>query len=278
MVAAAIVGSAVVGGVAASSAARSQASAARSAANAQTQAADQATQFQRDAANYSINASRPQTQAQSYLSGLRLAGLGVPTGQVNQYMSDAYSASLQNLPDGSSSGSGGGRLEFDSEGQPINWNPSGNTNGPVSGAPQLGEDFNFSDFYRSTPGYQSGLDAQQSALERRAAAGGDYFSGDLVTQSMRDASDYEDRNYWNYWNNLGNAFTPGSTSGSDNASNVAINFGNSAATNATNAGNARATGYQQVGAANANAAYGWGNAITGAVGAWGGYNGWWGKT
>lgn len=281
MVAAAIVGSAVVGGVASSSAARSQSSAARAAANAQVEASREATQLQRDAANYSINANRPQTQAQSYLSGLRLAGLGVPMGQVNQYMSDAYAASLQNLPNGSSGVSGpqGRRGDLDAEGQPWNWNNA--TGGaPLSApvAPQLGEDFNFSDFYRSTPGYQAGLESQQDALERRAAAGGDYFSGDLVTQAMRNASDYEDRNYWNYWNNLGNAFTPGSTSGSDNASNVAINFGNSAAGNAINAGAARASGYQQAGAANANAAYGWANAINGGIGAWGAYNGWWGKT
>lgn len=267
----ATVGAAAIG-------ASAQSKAAKKAANAQVAAADRATQLERDAANYSINAGRPQTQAQGYLNALRLAGLGVPISQVNQYMGDAYAASLQNLPDGSSSGGGGGaRLGgsgfFDSEGQPWNWDQTETVGASPSGAPTpLADDFQFSDFYRNTPGYQSGLDAQQSALERRAAAGGDYFSGDLVTQAMRNASDYEDRNYWNYWDNLGNAFTPGSTSGQNNASNVAINFGDAAAGNAIRAGDARATGYNAQGNI-------WGNFWQGAAGIpmYGQGQGWWGK-
>lgn len=272
----ATVGAAAIG-------ASSASKAAKKGANAVAAASDQATQLQRDMANYAINAGRPQTQAQGYLNALRLAGLGVPIGQVNQYMSDAYTASLQTLSDGASSGGAqsqrsrfrlpgiGGILQGGGEIEPgdQSFDASANAGGA---APQLGDDFDFSDFYRNTPGYQSGLDAQTQALERRAAAGGDYFSGALVEQAMRDASDYEDRNYWNYWNNLGNAFTPGSTSGQNSANQVAINFGDSAAANTRAAGQARATGYQQSGQA-------WGNFWQGAAGIpmYGLGQGWWGK-
>jgi hypothetical protein len=276
-VAFAIGGSALVGGVASSSAARSQASAARAAANAQERAADQATALQRDTANYAISQNAPLSRTQIDARVRQLLMAGWTREQAAQYAREAYAASYQTLPDSSAGVSGpqsrqrGGYR--DGEGQWVE-----GLGEPTSTAPEYDaswiQNWNAADEIKKQPGYDFQYKTGQQALERSRAARGDWMSGDTGTALTQYGQDFAS-NYWDkMWNQYGSLW--GGGSGSGESSQVAINFGNNAANNAINAGNARASSYQQAGQANANAAYGWANSITGAIGAYGNYKNWWG--
>lgn len=63
--------------------------------------------------------------------------------------------------------------------------------------------------FRSTPGYQAGLNEQLDSVMRTAAARGGLSSGNTTTGMMQRASDYSDRNYQNYMGNLNTGMQQG---------------------------------------------------------------------
>lgn len=110
------------------------------------------------------------------------------------------------------------------------------------------------DKFRSTPGYQFGLQEGQRALESSAAASGGLFSGKAGKALAKFGTDYADQQgYTPYMNRLASAAGLGQT-----ATNQLGALGQSAATNVgqayQNAGNARASGI--AGSANA-----WGSTL-----------------
>lgn len=274
MVAAAMIGAAVVGGVASSSAGRSQASAARSAANAQTQAADQATALERETYYDQRALLTPSITAGASARAHQMLMQGYSPDEVKRYLAST-SAAVNQPAAGSDARTGPFANGFQNgEGQ---WE---NYDGGQTIDAQPGEDYSWVDNYdwqTSSPSYGFRFDEGQRALERSKAAGGDYFSGDTAMALQNYGQNAASQEFEADWRRLGDLAGDG-TDATGTTVNVAGQFGQSAAANTINAGNARASGYQAVGQANANAAYGWANSINGAIGAWGGYNGWWGKT
>lgn len=256
----AAVGAAAIG-------ASASAKAAKKAANAQVTAANEATALERDTANYAISQSAPLSRSQAEARARQMLMSGIPADQVEQYLRDAYSASYQTLPDSSGGGGRVGMGYTDGEGQWVDGDgapgstPSYDTSWVRSWSPQ--------EWLRSTPGYEFNLKEGQRTLERSKAAGGDFFSGDTAMALTKFGQDYADGEWDDLWNQYGDLW--GGGSGSKDGADVAINFGNNAASNTMAAGRARASGYQQAGNA-------WGNFWQGAAGIpmYGLGQGWWG--
>lgn len=251
--------------------ASASAKAAKKAANAQVTAANEATALERDTANYAISQSAPLSRSQAEARARQMLMSGIPADQVEQYLRDAYSASYQTLPDSSGGGGRVGMGYTDGEGQWVDGDgapgstPSYDTSWVRSWSPQ--------EWLRSTPGYEFNLKEGQRTLERSKAAGGDFFSGDTAMALTKFGQDYADGEWDDLWNQYGDLW--GGGSGSKDGADVAINFGNNAASNTMAAGRARASGYEQSGAAWNDF---WKDAVPGAVGAGYGYgtkNGWW---
>lgn len=260
MVAAAVIGSAVVGGVAASSAAKSQSKAARSAANAQVKAADAATALEREIYYDQRDLLEPSIAAGSQAQARRMLMAGYTPQEVKAYLRQTDSALNGDTTTGAPTGNGYG---FTNTAAP-------NTNQGQNPAYDWVDGWNWE---ASSPSYDWRFNEGERAVERSAAANGGLFSGDTGMALTQYGQDMGRQEYEADWSRLGELVGSGEDS-TGTAITVAGNFGNSAAANTIAAGNARATGYQQVGAANANAAYGWGNAIAGGIGAWGQYGGW----
>lgn len=108
--------------------------------------------------------------------------------------------------------------------------------------------------FRSTPGYQFGLDEGSKALQTSAAASGGLFSGKAGKALTKFGQDYADQQgYSPYMNRLGAAAGIGQTA-TNQVGAYGQNAANQVGNNLINAGAARASGIQ--GSANA-----WGGAI-----------------
>lgn len=120
------------------------------------------------------------------------------------------------------------------------------------------------DDLENDPGYQFGLDQGNQALDRRAAAGGNYFSGQALKAAQRFGQDYAGTKFNEAFSRdntnksrVANFLTSVSQMGLNAATQTGmagIQTANNQAQNTIGAGNAAAAG--QVGAANA-----WGNAL-----------------
>lgn len=120
------------------------------------------------------------------------------------------------------------------------------------------------DDLENDPGYQFGLNQGTQALDRRAAAGGNYFSGQALKAAQRFGQDYAGTKFNEAFSRdntnksrVANFLTSVSKMGLNAATQTGmagIQTANNQAQNTIGAGNAAAAG--QVGAANA-----WGNAL-----------------
>lgn len=123
---------------------------------------------------------------------------------------------------------------------------------------------------QNEPGYQFGLDQGNQALDRRAAAGGSYFSGQALKAAQRFGQDYAGTKFNEAFSRdnttksrVANFLTSVSQMGLNAATQTGmagIQTANNQAQNTIGAGNTTASG--QIGAANA-----WGNAFGGAANA-----------
>ena len=296
MVAAAMIGAAVVGGVASSSAANSQAKAAKAGADAQVDAASQATALDREiyydqrglltpsitagaearAKQMLMTGSTPE-QVKAYLA--QTAQAVGPTGSAARASDDELQTRYASLYRDWSGGDRHRGVRYDDFNDYLDAN--GVNTGAAAGTAQPGpgadyswvDDWDAEEWLRSTPGYEFNFSEGQRGLERGAAARGDLYSGGFARELTRYGNDYADGEWDDLWGQFGQLAGDGADA-TGTTVNVAGQFGQNATGNIMAAGNARASGYQQVGEARANEAYGWGNAITGAMGAWGQYGGW----
>lgn len=120
------------------------------------------------------------------------------------------------------------------------------------------------DDLENDPGYQFGLDQGNQALDRRAAAGGNYFSGQALKAAQRFGQDYAGTKFNEAFSRdntnksrVANFLTSVSQMGLNAATQTGmagIETANNQAQNTIGAGNTTAAG--QIGAANA-----WGNAL-----------------
>jgi hypothetical protein len=125
---------------------------------------------------------------------------------------------------------------------------------------------------QSKPGYQFRLGEGQRAVEAGAAARGGLNSGAALRALTRYGQNFGTQEYDNELNRLSVLFG-GAQRATDNISNSASQFGQTAGNNAINTGNARANMYQQQGANNAGF---WGGLFgqgARALGQFGGYGG-----
>jgi hypothetical protein len=245
MVAAAVIGSAVVGGVTSSMAANSAASAQANASNAANRAAAQ--QFERQVQLQAPFRQGGLTAQQQYMT---LLGLSPPT---------VYAGGSMTPP--SLTGANGHKLT----GQALR-NAQANAAQPPElyadlNNPEFGKyarDFSMADF-EADPGYAFRLEQGLKALEGRAAARGGLLSGNTlrgVTDYGQNAASQEYTNAFNrYQVNRANRLNPlenlmGAARSSTNQLAGAANvLGQTESQNIQNAGQARASGY--IGSSNA---------------------------
>lgn len=270
---AAILGSAVIGGMAAKSAAKSQAA-----------AADRAAQMERDMFERQVALQEPFRQAgltaqQRYMNLLGLAAQA-PTARTQQEIRNALAAQyMKNVPGGEP------QSYYDSNEGWMTRQPSGTQAIDEAGlaaaiqaemdkdaraqreyeamkaSPEFGKytrDFGMQDFQQD-PGYAFRLQEGLKALDRQAAARGGLISGGALKASQRYGQDLASQEYMNAFNryqtNRANQLQPlESLMGrSQTASNVLGAAGQNYATSAgqaiQNAGTARGSAY--IGGANA---------------------------
>lgn len=263
-VAAAIVGSAVVGGVISSKASKD-------ASNAQVQGADSAAQAQVIA---SQNAAKAQTDAAKLSSDTALQ----MSKESNSLIQRQYDQSRADLEPWRTAGADAlGELS-------TGLRPDGTFN----------RDFTLSDFVKD-PGYQFRMDEGSRALEGSAAARGTMLSGGTLKALSRYGQDYASGEYssaYNRWNadndRRFNRLSGVAGTGQTTAQQVASLGANSASGQATNntaaggtmassygrAGDATASGYLNSGAATAAGYINSGNArASGIVGSANAFNG-----
>lgn len=224
MVAAAIVGGAVVGGVASNMAASQSSGAIRDASSAST--GEQQREF-----DLAYQAQAPYRQVGASALNQLATLYGLPQAQ----------------PSGPSTGGGyygggndfsgmrgGGRMQRPG----VTVDQTGNV---VGGQPAGRPDY--SAFY-NTPDYQFARDQGLQAIQNSAAARGGLFSGNAGRGIVDYASGVASQNYNNYTNRLAALAGIGQTSAT-NTGNQAIVTGQSIGANMLAAGNARASGIQQ---------------------------------
>lgn len=251
MVAAAMIGSAVIGGVGASMQSNAAGSASRSQANASVQAA----QIQADQADRALELQSDIYQDQR--------GIYAPTATLG-----AGALARQSIMAGGSQ----------SAAQDFYRNQTTALNGTASQDPEL-EGYTANSWMTSDPGYAFRRDQGTQALERSAAARGQLFSGATGQELQRYGQDYASNEFMNAFNRLGAISGTGQTA-TQNIGSAGQNYsgqatgtlqysGNAQANGIMGAGNARASGYLAQG----NAWGGFANNMSGMLGA---YAGGWG--
>mgnify|MGYP006318338701 FL=1 len=131
------------------------------------------------------------------------------------------------------------------------------------------------DDLQNEPGYQFGLQQGNQALDRKAAAGGGYFSGAALKAAQRFGQDYagtkfgeafnrDTANKTNTFNRLTGLINPGQTA-ANQVGTMGASYANQVGNNLTS--NATAQGAAGIAGANA-----WQNAINGGVNAYQQYN------
>lgn len=89
------------------------------------------------------------------------------------------------------------------------------------------------DIFRSTPGYQSGLDMSLDALERRAASRGMLGSGNTIADTTKLATDYSDQKYKDFVGMLAPTIAP-EVQGATGQAGINQNIANLYTTDANN--------------------------------------------
>lgn len=245
----------------------------KNAANAMTGAADASNQLQWDALQQARSDQAPFRGAG--LAGLNeyMAMLGLPQGAGSTALaaSDPASAYLQANPDVAADDyfSQNPLKHFQQYGQKEGraWGAApGSGQGGGSGYSHQTQQQAF-DRFRSTPGYQFGLNEGQKNVETSAAARGGLFSGATGKALQRFGNDYADQQgYRPYMNSLASLAGIGQTASAQSGQwgqQTGFNMGQ----NLLNAGQNRASGLLASGASN--------NAGLTALA--GGFNDWWGS-
>lgn len=259
--------------------------ASKSAANAQGQGADKSAQVQRDMFNQARQDNEPFRQASLAALPEYMALLGLPTSSINQvgsagidwttgdsapsmngalYGSDPrykYAWDRAVAEHGSPYTAASDRGVIESRLQQL-YNEQPAPAGAAGPGTSLSQADAFARF-RSTPGYQFGLDEGSKALQTSASAAGGLFSGKAGKALTKFGTDYADQQGFRpYQNSLASLIGIGQTATNQNNSlgqAAAGNIGNAY----QNAGNARASGIQ-------NSANIWGQAA-GQLGGLAGY-------
>lgn len=254
-------------------AANKQSKAAKSAAQAQTQAAGDANKLQWQMYQQQRQDNEPfrqnaLTAQQEYMALLGLAPPPAAAMQPQQQQQGYYGQPAYNSRLRASEGKYGPSI-FDGEysrvgpgGMPVTGGVQTGGNLPATQAPaKTPEQLQQEAFarFRSTPGYQFGLDTGRLQLESSAAARGGLYSGAALKALQQYGNDYADQQgYTPYMNRLASLAGMGQTANAQNAQ-MGMNYANQAGANLVNAGNARASGLQ-------NSANAWSNGIGNVVG------------
>lgn len=273
--AAAIIGSAALGAVGASS----QAKAAKKAGQAVADSNDAATALQREIYNDQRGLLAPSITAGASARARQMLMMGYSPAEVKAYLmstSAAVNAPAPGATDGTSTNAIGGRRTFMGLNSPF-YDGEGQLTTPdtqPTPTPNADGSFDWVDSYNwqsSSPSYDFRFKEGQKAFERSKAAGGDFFSGDTAIGLTQYGQDYASNEWEKDWQRLGQLAGDG-TDATGTTVQVGGQFGNNAAANTIAAGQARASGYQNSGNA-------WGNFWQGAAGIpmYGAGQGWWGK-
>lgn len=255
MPAAAIVGAAVVGGVASSRAASKGA-------KAQTQAANQANETERYIFEQTREDQLPWQQAGNAgldslmgLYGFEQVPVNPVTGlPVTPSASPSSNNSIIDILRNAANGGANKATNTNTEPPEMKWQMAAN---PSAVSNQ---------FMVRDPGYQFRLNEGQRNLENSAAARGGMMSGNFLKATTKFGQEYGANEFANIANRYGQLSGVGQTT-NQNLASAGQNFANAYGQNVRAAGDARASGY--VGAA---------NSVTGAIGtglnAYGQYKGW----
>ena len=240
-VAAAIVGGAVIGGIATSDAAGK-------AAKAQTKASDQSIAFQRESRDLALELQRPQREAGYAATAALLDLTGIPRGGPSRQPITIDGATGHVFPH-----------SLSRSGASVVGRAFRNAEAPNTAAPNLADYPKYT--FQADPGYQFRFDEGNRALERGAAARGGLLSGGFARKAIRYAQDYTSNEYQNVYNRIA-AIAGFRTSAASNGTNIVFGTGQGVGNALTNAGEARASGYVAQGNA-------WANSINQITGAWG---------
>lgn len=251
------VGSAVVGAYGASK----QSDAAKKAAQSQAQSASSASQTEKAMLDQQLAASEPFRQngltAQTqYMRMLGLNPYNADQAQAQLAVTNPGQAYLQANPDVVADSYWGANpyLHYQTYGRNEGRNWGATTQQQQSLAtPQaydaVGERQKAFDMFRSTPGYQFGMDEGVGAINASATASSGLYSGRAGKALMKFGRDYSDQQgYQPYMNSLASLAGQAQTQTANNASMSMATAGN-IANNQMAAGNARASGL--MGSANA---------------------------
>jgi hypothetical protein len=249
MVAAAIVGGAVVGGVASSSSARS-------ASRAQTRASREAIAAQQDSEARALELQRPFYNAGYRATAALMDMTGLDRGKPKPTFDALYNAESgrYEVP-GANAPRGAIGNAFDQAAQGYMASESADP-GDLAAYPKYN--------YQQDPGYQFRMDEGVRALDRSASAAGRLNSGGQERRIIRYGQDYASNEYQKVYDRIATIAGFGRSASSESAG-VIVNTGANTGNALMNAGEARASGYIAQGNAWANAgnqigmAYGYGN-------------------
>lgn len=299
MVAAAVIGSAVIGAGASMASANAQSRGARRAADAQTQAADQANATQLAIYQDQRRLLTPSALAGAQANARRMLMMGIPPAEVRAYLSNLTSAFNSPGPGqtapmvGYNSGgylepTGGGMaggIGFGGDRERTLGDLSGSSGGQTppylpggAGGGEQEDPFAWVDSWQwqpNSPDYQFRFDEGLRALDRSASARGRLFSGATIRGAERYGQGLAAGAFNDDFSRFGQLAGEGAES-TDTVVNVGGQYADAYGANTIGAGNARASGYLRSGDAQAAGYQGVANSVNGAIGAYGGYRGWWG--
>lgn len=247
-VATAIVGGAVLGGIASDRAASK-------AAKAQGNASDASIEYQRESRDLALELQKPIRDA-SYAATaalMDLAGLSRGKPTVKKTIPDVPTApDLPSLVGGSFRETMGrwGAANKDYQGKLAEYETAKAEAEKETLAPNLADFPEYS--FQTDPGYEFRLNEGMRALERGAAARGGLLSGGFGRKAIRYAQDYASNEYQNVYNRIASIAGFGQAA-TNNSSNIIMGTGANVGSTMVNAGEARASGYIAQGNAWANA-------------------------
>jgi hypothetical protein len=241
-VASAIVGGAVIGGIASDRAASK-------AAKAQAKSSDAAIEFERESRDLALELQRPAREA-SYAATaalMDLAGLSRGTVKPKPVIGEKpLPPTLRNL-------AGSGSILRQAAGAVIGHQ---NDLAAYEAAQAEPPAPNLADFptykFQADPGYEFRLNEGMRALERSAAAQGGLLSGGFGRKALRYAQDYASNEYQNVYNRIASIAGFGQVA-TNNSTGIIMGASGNIGNAMMNAGEARASGYIAQGNAWSNA-------------------------
>lgn len=243
MVAAAVIGSAVVGAAASSYSSRR-------ASNAQTAASRDAIAAQQDSENRALEMQRPFYEAgyAATAAMMDMTGLsrGSPNGSATS-RAEPTGFDMQDMAHGTVTRSFRPRTSGDAPGAAAG---AGSPAGPADPT-DLSSYAKYN--WQQDPGYQFRMDEGTRALERSASARGILNSGGTLRSATRYAQDYASNEYQRVFDRISTIAGHGQGA-ANTGSNVILNTGANTGRAIMNAGDARASGYVAQGNAWSNAA------------------------